>query len=65
MTQDQLADMVHGMMTGDPRTDPDLHVGSIPGRSSTAIYKDGILVIHDPLTGDGTARIRGSTRSCV
>ncbi len=53
MTQDQLADLVHGMLTGDPRTDPDLHVGQIPGRSSTAIYKDGILVIHDPLTGDG------------
>lgn len=53
MTQDQLAELVHGMLTGDPRTDPDLQVGQIPGRSSTAIWKDGILVIHDPLTGDG------------
>jgi hypothetical protein len=53
LTQDQLADLVHGMLTGDPRTDAGLHVGQVPGRSSTAIYKDGILVIHDPLTGDG------------
>ncbi|GCA97384.1 MULTISPECIES: hypothetical protein [Mycolicibacterium] len=53
MTQEQLAERVHDMLTGDPRTDPSLHVGAIPGRSSTAIYKDGILVIHDPMTGDG------------
>jgi hypothetical protein len=53
MTQDQLAEVVHDMMTGDPRVDPGLNVAAIPGRSSTAIYKDGILVIHDPLTGDG------------
>lgn len=53
MTQDELAQLVHGMLTGDPRADPSLHVGAIPGRSSTAIYKDGILVIHDPLSGDG------------
>ncbi|WP_196807899.1 hypothetical protein [Mycobacterium sp. 141] len=52
MTQDDLAKVVHDMLTGDPRTDPSLHVGAIPGRSSTAIYKDGIIVIHDPLTGD-------------
>lgn len=53
MTQDQLAEVVHDMMTGDPRADPGLNVAAIPGRSSTAIYKDGIVVIHDPLTGDG------------
>ncbi|OLP00994.1 hypothetical protein BVU76_17990 [Mycolicibacterium porcinum] len=53
MTQDQLAKLVHDMLTGNPQSDPSLHVGQIPGRSSTAIYKDGILVIHDPLTGDG------------
>lgn len=53
MTQDQLAQRVHDMLTGDPRSDPSLHVGAIPGRTSTAIYKDGILVIHDPLSGDG------------
>lgn len=52
MTQDQLATLVHGMLTGDPRSDPDLHVGSIPGGSSTAIYNDGILVIHDPFSND-------------
>ena len=52
MTRDELAQLVYGMLTGDPRTDPSLRVGQIPGRSSTAIYKDGILVIHDPLTGD-------------
>lgn len=53
MTQDQLAKLVHDMLTGNPQTDPSLQVGQIPGRSSTAIYKDGIVVIHDPLTGDG------------
>lgn len=53
MTQDQLAKLVHDMLTGNPQTDPSLHVGQIPGRSSTAMYKDGIVVIHDPLTGDG------------
>lgn len=53
MTQEDLAKAVHDMLTGDPRTDPSLRVGAIPGRLSTAIYKDGIIVIHDPLTGDG------------
>jgi len=53
MTQDQLAKLVHDMLTGNPQTDPSLHVGQIPGRSSTAMYEDGIVVIHDPLTGDG------------
>jgi len=53
MTQDELAQIVRDMFVGDPRTDPTLHVGAIPGRSSTAIYKDGIIVIQDPLTGDG------------
>jgi hypothetical protein len=52
MTPDQLADLVHGMLTGDPRTDPDLHVGQTP-RGATAIYKNGVLVLYDPAnTGD-------------
>jgi hypothetical protein len=52
MTQDQLAELIRGMLTGDPRTDPDLHVGQTP-TGTTAIYKDGVLVLYDPAnTGD-------------
>ena len=52
MTRDDLANLIHDMMTGNPNTNPDLHVG--PGeRNTTVMYKDGILVIHDPNTRDG------------
>jgi hypothetical protein len=51
MTKDKLAQLVHDMMTGNPKTDPDLHVGQTP-RGSTVIYKDGIAVIYDDKTWD-------------
>jgi hypothetical protein len=51
MTQDQLADLVHRMLTGNPNTGPDLFVGQMPS-GSTAIYKDGILVVDDPRNTD-------------
>jgi hypothetical protein len=52
MTRDDLANLIHDMMTGNPKTDPDLHVG--PGeRNTTVMYKNGILVIHDPANRDG------------
>jgi hypothetical protein len=52
MTQDQLAELIRSMLAGDPRTDPDLHVGQTPA-GSTAIYKNGVLVLYDPAnTGD-------------
>ena len=52
MTRDDLANLIHDMMTGNPKTDPDLHVGS-GERNTTVMYRDGILVIHDPNTRDG------------
>jgi hypothetical protein len=47
MTQDQLADLVHRMLTGNPKTDPDLYVGQMSS-GTTVIYKDGVLVLYDP-----------------
>ena len=52
MTRDDLANLIHDMMTGNPKTDPDLHVGS-GERNTTVMYRDSILVIHDPNTRDG------------
>jgi hypothetical protein len=52
MTRDDLANLIHDMMTGNPKTDPDLYVGS-GERNTTVMYRDGILVIHDPNTRDG------------
>jgi hypothetical protein len=46
MTQERLAQLVHDMMTGNPKTDPDLYVGQT-SRGSTVIYKDGTMVIYD------------------
>jgi hypothetical protein len=51
MTKDKLAQLVHDMMTGNPKTDPDLHIGQTP-RGSTVIYKNGIAVIYDDKTWD-------------
>jgi hypothetical protein len=51
MTQEQLAQLVHDMMTGNPKTDPDLYIGQTP-RGSTVIYKNGIAVIYDPKAWD-------------
>jgi hypothetical protein len=39
------------MMTGNPKTDPDLYIGQTP-RGSTVIYKNGIAVIYDPISWD-------------
>jgi hypothetical protein len=52
MTKDQLAQLVHDMMNGNPKTDPDLHVGQTP-RGSTVIYKNGTVVFYDPKSWDG------------
>jgi hypothetical protein len=46
MTKDRLTQLVHDMMAGNPKTDPDLFVGQTP-EGSTVIYKDGIAVFYD------------------
>jgi hypothetical protein len=51
MTREQLTQLVLDMLTGNPKTDPDLHVAH-DQKGSTFIYKNGTLVIYDPKTRD-------------
>jgi hypothetical protein len=68
MTKDQLAQLVYDMLTGNPKTDPDLFVGQ-DQKGSTFIYKNGTLVIYDPnntgISGRCSSPTTDSTTSCA